>query len=161
MERKFIRYYGVAVVLFLLWMAIRNQVWTNEKLFPGDMVMIYARDSGYYFLILRVVFLTFLLWGSYLLWYQGKSIYLWLSVIAYSGILLIDNFILGSKYLAFKLVHEPWEAAYPMTMFIGFAEALFHILFAGFLIWMIKDSRQKRLSRQENIYQYNNKYEIQ
>jgi hypothetical protein len=37
MERKFINYYAIAVGLFLLWMALRNQIWSNESLMPGDL----------------------------------------------------------------------------------------------------------------------------
>jgi hypothetical protein len=154
MERKFINYYAIAVGLFLLWMALRNQIWSNESLMPGDLVMIYARDSGFYFLLLRIVFLTFSLWASFLLWTNGKSLYLWLSALAYSSILFLDNFILGARYLEFKLVNEPWEAAYPMSMFIGFGEAIFNILFIGFMVWLIKSSRKKRLARQQNLYSY-------
>ncbi|MBK9566914.1 MAG: hypothetical protein IPO37_17605 [Saprospiraceae bacterium] len=109
MERKFINYYAISVGLFLLWMVMRNQIWSNESLLPGDLVMIYARDSGFYFLLLRIVFLTFSLWASFLLWTKGKSLFFWMAAMAYSGILLLDNFILGARYLEFKLVHEPWE----------------------------------------------------
>jgi len=161
MERKFINYYAIAVGLFLLWMVLRNQIWSNESLLPADLVMIYARDSGFFFLFLRIVFLTFSLWASFLLWTKGKSLYLWLSALAYSGILLLDNFVLGAKYLEFKLVHEPWEAAYPMSMFIGFGEAIFNILFTGFMVWLIKDSRKKRLARQQNLYRYQSELGIQ
>jgi hypothetical protein len=152
MERKFINYYLISVGLFLLWMVLRNQIWSNESLLPGDQVMIYARDSGFYFLLLMIVFLTFSLWASFLLWTKGKSLFFWMAEMAYSGILLLDNFILGVKYLEFKLVHEPWESAYPMSMFIGFGEAIFQILFSGFVVWLIKDSRKKRLARQQNLY---------
>lgn len=152
MERKFINYYVIAFGLFLLWMVLRNQIWSNESLLQGDQVMIYARDSGFYFLLLRIVFLTFSLWASFLLWTKGKSLYFWMAAMAYSGILLLDNFILGVKYLEFKLVYEPWESAYPMSMFIGFGEAIFQILFSGFVVWLIKGSRKKRLARQQNLY---------
>jgi hypothetical protein len=37
MERKFINYYAIAVGLFLLWMVLRNQIWSNESLMPGDL----------------------------------------------------------------------------------------------------------------------------
>lgn len=161
MERKFINYYAIAVGLFLLWMVMRNQIWSNESLLPGDLVMIYARDSGFYFLLLRIVFLTFSLWASFLLWINAKSMYLWMSALAYSGILLLDNFILGARYLEFKLVNEPWEAAYPMSMFIGFGEAIFQIVFTGFVVWLIKDSRKKRLLRQQNLYSYHSDLGIQ
>lgn len=119
MERKFFNYYAIAVGLFLVWMLMRNQIWGNESLLPGDLVMIYARESGFYFLLLRIVFLTFSLWASFLLWTKGKSKFIWLAATAYSCILLLDTFILGAKYLEFKLVHESWEAAYPMSMFVG------------------------------------------
>ena len=161
MERKFINYYLISVGLFLLWMVLRNQIWSNESLLPGDQVMIYARDSGFYFLLLMIVFLTFSLWASFLLWTKGKSLFFWMAAMAYSGILLLDNFILGAKYLEFKLVHEPWEAAYPMSMFIGFGEAIFQIFFAGFVVWLIKDSRKKRLLRQQNLYSYHSDLGIQ
>ena len=161
MERKFINYYAVAVGLFLVWMLMRNQIWSNESLLPGDLVMIYARDSGFYFLLLRIVFLTFSLWASFLLWTKGKSLFLWMAAITYSGILLLDNFILGARYLEFKLVQEPWEAAYPMSMFIGFGEAIFQIVFTGFVVWLIKDSRKKRLLRQQNLYSYHSDLGIQ
>ncbi len=154
MERKFINYYAIAVGLFLLWMVLRNQIWSNESLLPADLVMIYARDSGFFFLFLRIVFLTFSLWASFLLWTKGKFIYMWLAATAYSFILLLDAFILGAKYLEFKLVHEPWEAAYPMSMFVGFAEAIFQLFFTGFVVWLIKSSRKKRLARQQNLYSY-------
>jgi hypothetical protein len=154
MERKFINYYAIAVGLFLLWMALRNQIWSNESLMPGDLVMIYARDSGFYFLLLRIVFLTFSLWASFLLWTKGKSIFMWLAATAYSFILLLDTFILGAKYLEFKLVNETWEAAYPMSMFVEFGEAIFQLFFTGFVVWLIKDSRKKRLARQQNLYSF-------
>jgi hypothetical protein len=161
MERKFINYYAVAVGLFLVWMLMRNQIWGNESLLPGDLVMIYARDSGFYFLLLRIVFLIFSLWASFLLWTKGKSKFIWLAATAYSCILLLDTFILGAKYLEFKLVHESWEAAYPMSMFVGLGEAIFNILFTGFVVWLIKDSRKKRLERQQNLYKYDSAFGIQ
>ena len=161
MERKFINYYAISVGLFLLWMVLRNQIWSNESLMPGDLVMIYTRDSGFYFLLLRVVFLIFSLWASFLLWTKAKSKFLWMAAVAYSGILLLDNFILGASYLEFKLVHESWEAAYPMSMFVGFGEAIFNILFTGFVVWLIKDSRKKRLARQQNLYKYDSAFGIQ
>lgn len=145
MEKKFFKYFIIAVAIFAFGLLYRHQIFSQNFEYPGDLVMKYFRDSGIYFILLRMVVLVFLFWGFYRLWNTGKSMMVWLVAFAYSAFLLIDAFTLVTNILKYKIIHEPWEAAFPMSIFFGSVEAIFNLIFVALSVAILKYIRNKRI----------------
>lgn len=145
MEKKFLKYFIIAVAVFALGLFYRYQIFSQNFEYPGDLIMIYFRDSGIYFILLRMVVLILLFWGFYRLWNTGKSMMVWLVAFTYSAFLLVDAFTLGADILRYKIIHEPWEAAFPMSMFFGSVEVIFNLIFVALSVVFLKYLRNKRI----------------
>jgi hypothetical protein len=149
MKKTYIQIMAVALILFATWTYMRNSIWDNPDLYPGEVIMIYARDSSSFFIALRLFFVAMWGWAAYLMWTTGKSVYMWVSVLVYAAFLLLDNLVLGMHYLNYKVENEPWEAAFPMSIFRGIPEAFFTLLFNAFADWTLKKSIAKRRQMEE------------
>ncbi|MBK8564314.1 MAG: hypothetical protein IPN76_13495 [Saprospiraceae bacterium] len=155
MKKTYFQIMAVAIILFATWTFMRNSIWNNPDLYPGEVIMIYARDSSSFFIALRLFFVAMWGWAAYLMWTTGKMVYTWVAVAVYAAFLLIDNLVLGTHYLQFKVENEPWEAAFPMSIFRGIPEAFFTILFNVFAVWTLKKGREKRHQLEEVEYKLN------
>lgn len=152
MKKAYFQTLSIALFAFCTWTYMRNSVWHNPDLYPGEVLMIYVRDSSAFFMFLRGSFVALWAWGAYLMWTTHKSVYIWLAVGFYAGFLLFDNLILGTQYLQYKVVNEPWEAAFPISIFRGIPEAFLTVLFNIFAVWMIKKGRERRRQLEEVDY---------
>ncbi|MBL7793903.1 MAG: hypothetical protein JNK77_16360 [Saprospiraceae bacterium] len=148
MNKRFLQVMAVAIIAFCTWTYMRNSIWDNRDLFPSESIMIYARDSSSFFIVLRLVFVAMWAWGVSILWTTGRAANTWLAVIFYAGFLLLDNLVLASHYLQFKAQNDLGESAFPFLLFRGIPEAVFTLLFNVLAIWFLKESWKKRQQKE-------------
>lgn len=144
MKKLFFQVLAVAVIAFASWAYLRNSIWNNPNLYPDELLMIYARDSSAFFMLLRMFFLAMWGWGVYQVWTSGKVVYAWLAGGIYAAFLLLDCLVLGIHYLQYKAENQPWEAAWPISLFLALPEAILTLFFNAVSVWFLKKSRAKR-----------------
>lgn len=145
MENQFYKIFGISVICLIVLLIFRNLIWWDVALTPADKIMIYQRDSGNYFVILRMIFLLLCIWGAYLIWTTGKAGYLWATTFAYASFQIADSVVLGHHFLQFDLATEPWKTRHFFCVTQGVAEALMQILFWTFVARFLGELKQKRV----------------
>ncbi|MBE2209000.1 MAG: hypothetical protein IAE84_15515 [Saprospiraceae bacterium] len=152
MKKLFFPLLILAAAVFGIWLYLRIQVWSNPEFFPAEATLIYLRDSSMFLGMLRAVSLLFWGFGAWQLWSSGRAGYIWAAAVLYAGFLLLDGYLLVSQYYAYKLTHEIWESAFPMSLFKGIPEAVAYLIFNAFVVWLLFDSRKKRARLEMQFY---------
>lgn len=82
---------GLVAAAFALWLLYRNQVWSNADLLPSEMLTIYYRDGGHFFLALRTMYMLLLGYGLYAFFRSGRHTYILVPLLAFALLLVADS----------------------------------------------------------------------
>lgn len=144
MKKYFFPFTSAALILFSVWLYLRNNIWSNSSLYPSELVIIYARDSSTFFITLRLVFIGLWSWGAYKLWASGKSVYMWTAALLYAAFMLADSAVLYRHYTQYVQQQAILGEEFPWLLFKAVPEAGFTLLFHLVALLFLQYSYRKK-----------------
>ena len=119
-SKIYLALFGIAVLVMAA-LTYFSYSWLQSIGAPASVVVNYESYSGLSWTALWISFLTLLVIANVLLWKDGKTWALWLSLLFFAGFVIVQMFVVDQAFFTFQKENNLTEKAYFLTPILGVA----------------------------------------